>query len=85
MIPLSSVVSYTTSGVASTLNRYNRVRSMILSANLQDGLSLNQALTYLNKLTRATLPPEAIIDYKGQSRDFQNSSNAFIRYLFWVF
>ena len=77
MIPLSSVVSYTTSGVASTLNRYNRVRSMTLSANLQDGLSLDQALSYLNKLTRATLPPEAIIDYKGQSRDFQNSSNAF--------
>jgi len=77
MVPLSSVISYTTSGVASTLNRYNRVRSMTLSANLEDGYSLDQALTYLNKLTRATLPPEAIVDYKGQSRDFKTSSNAF--------
>ncbi|GAB6068935.1 efflux RND transporter permease subunit [Thiomicrorhabdus hydrogeniphila] len=77
MVPLSSVISYTTSGVASTLNRYNRVRSMTLSANLQDGYSLDQALDFLNKITRATLPPEAIIDYKGQSRDFKTSSNAF--------
>ena len=81
MVPLSSITNMTTSGEASSLNRYNRVRSMTLSAKLEDGYSLDQALTYLQTLTRATLPPEAIIDYKGQSRDFQNSSNSF----FFVF
>ncbi|MDG6774195.1 efflux RND transporter permease subunit [Thiomicrorhabdus sp. ZW0627] len=77
MIPLSAITHLETSGVASSLNRYNRVRSMTLSAKLDDNLSLGQALDYLNKLTRATLPPEAIIDYKGQSRDFQTSSSSF--------
>ncbi|WEJ62753.1 efflux RND transporter permease subunit [Thiomicrorhabdus lithotrophica] len=81
MVPLSSITKMTTSGEASSLNRYNRVRSMTLSAKLEDGYSLDQALTDLQTLTRATLPPEAIIDYKGQSRDFQNSSNSF----FFVF
>lgn len=81
MVPLSSITTMTTSGEASSLNRYNRVRSMTLSAKLEDGYSLDQVLTYLQTLTRATLPPEAIIDYKGQSRDFQNSSNSF----FFVF
>ncbi|WP_040727051.1 efflux RND transporter permease subunit [Thiomicrorhabdus sp. Kp2] len=77
MIPLSTVITLSTSGEASSLNRYNRVRSMTLSAKLEDGYSLDQALTFLQELTRATLPPEAIIDYKGQSRDFQNSSSSF--------
>lgn len=81
MVPLSTITEMTTSGEASSLNRYNRVRSMTLSAKLEDGYSLDQALIYLQTLTRATLPPEAIIDYKGQSRDFQNSSNSF----FFVF
>ena len=81
MVPLSTITKMKTSGEASSLNRYNRVRSMTLSAKLEDGYSLDQALTYLQTLTRATLPPEAIIDYKGQSRDFQNSSNSF----FFVF
>ena len=81
MVPLSTITEMTSSGEASSLNRYNRVRAMTLSANLKDGYSLDQALTDLQTLTRATLPPEAIIDYKGQSRDFQNSSNSF----FFVF
>ncbi|MDG6778825.1 efflux RND transporter permease subunit [Thiomicrorhabdus sp. zzn3] len=77
MIPLSAITEWTTAGVASSLNRYNRVRSMTLSAKLNDSLSLGEALDYLNQLTRATLPEEAIIDYKGQSRDFQTASSSF--------
>ncbi|BCN92300.1 multidrug transporter [Thiomicrorhabdus immobilis] len=77
MIPLSEVTHFSTSGEASSLNRYNRVRSMTLSAKLEDGYSLDQALNDLTALTRATLPPEAIIDFKGQSRDFKNSTNSF--------
>ncbi|WP_028485514.1 efflux RND transporter permease subunit [Thiomicrorhabdus chilensis] len=78
MIPLADITEVTTSGVASSLNRYNRVRSMTLSAQLDDTLSLGEALNYLNQLTRSTLPAEAVIDYKGQSRDFQNASSSFI-------
>ncbi|MDA3834874.1 MAG: efflux RND transporter permease subunit [Spirochaetales bacterium] len=81
MIPLSAVSEISTAGVASSLNRYNRVRSMTLSANLADDLSLAEALDYLKTITRATLPSDAIIDYKGQSRDFQTASNSF----YWVF
>lgn len=78
MIPLANITDVTSSGVASSLNRYNRVRSMTLSAQLDETLSLGEALDYLNQLTRATLPAEAVIDYKGQSRDFQNATSSFI-------
>jgi len=81
MIPLSAISDISTAGVASSLNRYNRVRSMTLSANLEDDLSLAKALNYLKTVTRSTLPSDAIIDYKGQSRDFQTASNSF----YWVF
>jgi len=77
MIPLSELVEFSTEGVASSLNRYNRVRSITLSAKLEDHLSLGQALAYLEQVVHETLPEEAIIDYKGQSRDFQSSANSF--------
>jgi len=81
LLPLSDFVDVQTEGVSSALTRYNRVRSITLSANLDDELSLAQALDYLLKVSRQALPPEAIIDYKGQSRDFQESSSSF----FFVF
>jgi len=81
MIPLSSLVSMSEDATASSLNRYNRVRAITLSAKLNDDLSLGQALTYLNELTRKTLPAEATIDYKGQSKEFQTATSSF----YWVF
>uniref|UniRef100_Q31E33 Resistance-Nodulation-Cell Division (RND) superfamily cation efflux transporter n=1 Tax=Hydrogenovibrio crunogenus (strain DSM 25203 / XCL-2) TaxID=317025 RepID=Q31E33_HYDCU len=81
MIPLSSLVSMSEDATASSLNRYNRVRAITLSAKLEDHLSLGQALSYLNDLTRKTLPEEATIDYKGQSKEFQTATSS----LYWVF
>ncbi|MDX1795399.1 MAG: efflux RND transporter permease subunit, partial [Hydrogenovibrio sp.] len=78
MVPLSMFVTLSEEGVASSLYRYNRVRSITLSAKLDDGYSLGQALTYLNELTRKTLPAGATIDYKGQSKDFQNASSSML-------
>ncbi|MGC9386948.1 MAG: efflux RND transporter permease subunit [Hydrogenovibrio sp.] len=76
MIPLSHLVSFREDAAASSLNRYNRVRSITLSANLTDGMALGEGLDYLNRLVKDTLPEHATIDYKGQSRDFQTSSNS---------
>ncbi|QBZ84043.1 Multidrug resistance protein MexB [Hydrogenovibrio crunogenus] len=81
MIPLSSLVSMSEDATASSLNRYNRVRAITLSAKLDDHLSLGQALNYLNDLTRQTLPSEATIDYKGQSKEFQTATSS----LYWIF
>ncbi len=83
LLPLADLVTIKPQGVSSTLNRYNRVRSITLSANLNDDLSLSQALDYLSKVSRETLPAEAVIDYKGQSRDFKDSSSSF--YFVFVF
>ncbi len=72
LIPLSNLVSMEEVADSSSLNRYNRVRSVTLEANLSDQLSLGDALTYLEGLAAAHLPEEVIIDYKGQSKDFKS-------------
>ena len=77
MIPLSELTEFTTSGVASSLNRYNRVRAITLNARLADNLSLGEALDYLKETVHTSLPEHATIDYRGQSRDFQDASQSF--------
>lgn len=76
MIPLTQLVTMSTFADAAQLNRYNRMRSITLQANLEDGYTLGEALQYLNQLTRDTLPEEAIISYKGQSKEFSDSSQS---------
>lgn len=78
LIPVSNLVDITEYGAAERLARYNRIRSITLEANLADGYRLGEALTYLEQIVRDNLPSQAIIDYKGQSRDFVTSGSSII-------
>lgn len=78
LIPLSNVVNITEYAAAETLSRYNRIRSITLEANLEDGYALGEALEYLEQIVREHLPDQAVVDYKGQSRDFITSGNSII-------
>ena len=53
---------------SATLNRYNRVRAVTLEANLADGLTLGDALAYMENLVKTHLPEDVIIDYKHEGR-----------------
>jgi multidrug efflux pump len=76
LIPLSNLVTLREFAGSTTLNRYNRIRSITLSAGLDDGLALGDALTHLESLAREHLPETLIIDYKGLSRDFQQAGGS---------
>jgi len=78
LIPLSNVVELVEFADSIKLNRYNRVRSITLEANLAEGYSLGEALEYMEGLVRDYLPGEAIIDYKGLSRDYKFSSESLV-------
>ncbi|MGC1480025.1 MAG: efflux RND transporter permease subunit, partial [Chthoniobacterales bacterium] len=78
LIPLSNVVRVREFADSTTLNRYNRVRAITLSANLAEGLALKEALEFLNGLVRENLPEGVIVDYKGQSKDFQDSGASLV-------
>ena len=76
LVPLSSLVTVSEGADAATLNRFNRLRSITISANLAPGYTLGEALTFLRGIAEETLPTEARIDYKGQSRELQESSSS---------
>jgi multidrug efflux pump len=76
LIPLSNLVTIREFADAATLSRYNRVRSITIEADLDKGYTLGQALTYLQTLARDNLPDTAVIDYKGQSKDYKDSGGS---------
>ena len=78
LIALTNLVDIEEYGAAQTLSRYNRIRSITLEANLEEGYRLGDALNHLESLVNEHLPSEAIIDYKGQSRDFVNSGGSIV-------
>jgi multidrug efflux pump len=73
LIPLSNLVTYQEISDAAQLNRYNRLRSITLDANLADGYSLGEALDYLNQLVQTELPENVSVNYKGESLDYEKS------------
>ncbi|WNO10767.1 efflux RND transporter permease subunit [Teredinibacter sp. KSP-S5-2] len=81
LIPLASLVDFQEFAASQTLNRFNRTRAITIEADLDDNLSLDRALEYLEIKTRELLPEYAVIDYKGRSRDFKYSTESNI----WLF
>ena len=62
-------------GVApKSLNHFNRIRSVTISATLAPGYTLGQALAFMNETAKKVLPPTAQTDLAGQSREFRDSS-----------
>ena len=76
LIPLSNVVRLTETADSNTLNRYNRIRSITIEGNLADGATLGGVLDYLETTAREILPPEVVIDYKGESKDFREAGQS---------
>jgi len=75
MVALSNLVTIEEGVTAQSLNHFNRSRAAIISANLTPGYSQGEALAFLNEAAKRVLPETARIDYKGQSREFMDSSS----------
>ena len=75
LIPLSNLVKMKEGATALSLNRFNRLRAITISANLAPGATLGQALDFLERAAREELPSSAQIDYKGQSLEYRESSS----------
>ncbi len=73
LIPLANLIQVDNSAGPTALNRYNRIRSITLSAGLAPGVDLDTGLTYLENLVAEQLPEYAQIDYKGESLDLRAS------------
>ena len=78
LIPLSNLVALEERADASSLERYNRVRAITISASIAEGYSLSDCLDYLEKSVRQELPSTATISYKGMSQKFKETSGSVV-------
>ncbi len=78
LIPMDNLLTFNERATSAQLNRYNRMRSITISANLADGYTVGEALTYLENIVATELPDSVSIDYKGESQLYQESGNSFI-------
>ncbi|AOW76434.1 multidrug transporter AcrB [Colwellia sp. PAMC 20917] len=76
LIPLASVLNIGENATSSQLNRYNRLRSITVTANLADGYALGDALDFLVDVTKNKLPEHVQVDYKGESLLLKESGNS---------
>ncbi|HOV97161.1 MAG TPA: efflux RND transporter permease subunit, partial [Thermomonas sp.] len=73
LVPLSNLVTLKEVAEPGTLNRFNRLRSITLSARLAQGYPLGEAVAWAQKTARESLPDYAQISWKGESRELQQS------------
>src|SRR5690606_23206437 len=78
LIPLANLITVQISAGPGELSRYNRVRASTISGNLAPGVSLDEALTFLENVVLEELPEYAQIDYKGESLELKESSGGVV-------
>ncbi len=80
LIPLSNLVNLQEKADTASRQRFNRLRSITVSANLNEDYSMGEALNFLETVVAEDLNSEPRIDYKGNSRRFveQGSSSMFV-------
>ena len=76
LVPLSNLIVTDDTAGSASLNRYNRLRAVTITATPAPGYALGDALAWLEDVVRAELPPGARIDYKGESLEYKESAGA---------
>ena len=74
LVPLENLTKVENIAGPGILNRYNRLRAVTISANLVEGHSIGEALSYLEQVVKEELPQTARIDYKGESLEYKEST-----------
>jgi multidrug efflux pump len=73
LIPLSNLVRLEELAGPTRLNRFDRLRSITVSAALTPGYTLGEALGFVEGVVAKEMPPSVRLNYDGQSRDFKTS------------
>ena len=73
-VPLSTIARIRPEVVPESLNHFQQLNSSTMSGVMSPGVSLDDALKYLQALAARTLPPGYSVDYGGQGRQFVQES-----------
>ncbi|MDQ3268644.1 MAG: efflux RND transporter permease subunit [Pseudomonadota bacterium] len=78
LVPLSNLVTLNEVAEAGSLNRFNRLRAITVSAGLAPGYELGEAIAWANEVIQEELPDYAQVDWKGESREYQRAGGAIV-------
>ncbi|MES2858160.1 MAG: efflux RND transporter permease subunit [Pseudomonadota bacterium] len=73
LVPLSNLVTLREVAEPATFNRFNRLRSITITARLAEGYPLGEAVAWTQQTAEAELPDYAQISWKGEARELQQS------------
>jgi multidrug efflux pump len=73
LVPLGNLVTLAERAGPAELRRFDRLRSITLTAGLEPGASLGEALDEFEALARSILPPDVRISWDGEAREFKES------------
>ncbi len=80
LIPLASVVRLEELATSSQRNRFDRLRSITVTAGLAPGYSMGEAIEFFRKAVEQELPPTAKLNFDGESREYLKSSQS----MYWT-
>jgi multidrug efflux pump len=73
MVQLSNLVDVREGVAPQSLNHFNRLRAVKVTATLAPGYAIGEALKAMNEAAARSLPSSAQTDLDGQSREFRSS------------
>ena len=76
LIPLANLIHVDEQAGPGSLNRYNRLRAVTITAGLAPGTVLGEALEFLEQVVRESFPDQARIDYQGESLEYKETSGS---------
>src|SRR5690606_20285583 len=76
LVPLANLVTLREVAEPGSLNRFNRLRAITISAGLAPGYSMGEALEWTRQVASEELPDYAQVDWKGESREYQEAGGA---------
>lgn len=78
LIPLSNLVTLSEIAEPGSFNRFNRLRAITISGGLAPGYTMGEALAWTRQVVAEELPDYAQIDWKGESREYQEAGGAIL-------
>ena len=78
MIPLSTIVTTKTITEPQQLSHFQQLRSATISAVPMPGVTMGQALDYLDGVAKEILPLGYTVDYAGEARQYVQESEALV-------
>jgi multidrug efflux pump len=77
MVQLANVVTVLEGVSPSSLNHFQRLRAVTITANLAPGYAIGDALKMMDDTAERVLPPDTLTDLNGQSREFRDARGGF--------